>query len=114
MKRILNHVRVIGRLGAAPEVKEMQNGGRLARFSVAVSSSYVTKTGEKVTDVQWHTVLAWGVLANVAERLLQKGTQLTVDGRLSNRSYTNRDGYKVNVTEIIADELFVLQNRNLA
>jgi single-strand DNA-binding protein len=114
MKKIQNHVQVIGRLGAAPEVKVLENGKRYARFSVAVSNSYTTRAGEKVTDVQWHTVLAWGILATVAERLLQKGTQLTVDGRLSNRSYTNRDGYKITVTEIIADELFVLQNRSAA
>jgi single-strand DNA-binding protein len=114
MKRIQNHVQVIGRLGAAPQVKVMENGNRLARFSIAVSNSYLTKAGERVTDVQWHTVLAWGTLATVAERLLQKGTQLTVDGRLSNRSYTNPAGYKITITEIIADELFILQNKTAA
>lgn len=110
MMNIKNHVQLIGRLGANPEVKMLENGTKLARFSVAVSNTYTNKQGEKVTDVQWHSICAWGPLANVAERLLFKGTQVTVDGRLSNRSYTNKEGVKVSTTEIIANELFVLQN----
>jgi len=102
-----NHVQLVGRLGANPEVKIFDNGNKLARFSIAVSQTYTTKGGEKVTDVQWHPVVAWGEMATVAEHILQKGTQVTVDGRLFNRSYTAKDGTKRTSTEIVANELFV-------
>ena len=102
-----NHVQLIGRLGANPEVKILENGTKLARFTLAVTETYRTKKGEKVNDVQWHSVVAWGNLADIAERLLHKGTQVTIDGKLFNRSFTNKEGLKRNITEIVANELFV-------
>jgi single-strand DNA-binding protein len=107
MMNIKNHVQLVGRLGANPEVKVLENGSKLARFSIAVSQSYTTKNGEKVTDVQWHSIVAWGNLAGIAEKILQKGTQVTVDGKLFNRTYTNKEGVKRSSTEIVASELFV-------
>ncbi len=109
--KIRNHVQLIGRLGANPEVKVLENGTKLAKFNLAVTETYTTKTGEKVSDVQWHAIVAWGPLATVAERILQKGTQVTVDGKLFNRSYTNKEGLKRSSTEIVANELFVLQRK---
>jgi single-strand DNA-binding protein len=114
MMNIKNHVQLVGRLGANPEVKMLENGTKVARFSVAVSNYYTNKQGEKVADVQWHAITAWGTLANVAERLLFKGTQVTVDGKLNNRTYINKEGRKVSTTEVIANELFVLQNKPAA
>jgi single-strand DNA-binding protein len=111
MKKIKNNVQLIGRLGANPEVKVLENGSKLARFSVAVRETYVTKKGDKVTDVQWHSIVAWGPLAGIAEKLLQKGTQVTVDGRLANRSYVNKEGVKCSSTEIVANELFVFSTQ---
>ncbi len=108
---IKNHVQLIGRLGANPEVKILDNGTKLARFSVAVTETYTTKNGEKVNDVQWHAIVAWGGLANIAERLLHKGTQVTIDGKLFNRSFTNKEGVKRNMTEIVANELFVFHQK---
>lgn len=107
MTNIKNHVQLVGRLGANPEIKVMDNGSKLARFNIAVTETYKTKSGEKVTDVQWHSVIAWGNLAGIAEKLLNKGTQVTVDGKLFNRSYTTREGVKRTNTEIVANELFV-------
>jgi single-strand DNA-binding protein len=108
---IRNHVQLVGRLGANPEVKVLDNGSRMAKFSIAVIETYTTRKGEKVTDVQWHAITAWNELAGVAERLLQKGTQVTVDGRLFNRVYTNRHGEKCTSTEIVASELFVFHKQ---
>jgi single-strand DNA-binding protein len=105
--KIRNHVQLIGRLGADPEVKVFENGNKLARFNIAVSESYTTREGEKVTDVQWHAVVAWGNLAGIAERILQKGTQVAVDGRLVKRNYVNKDGAKRSASEIVASELLV-------
>jgi len=104
---IKNHVQLVGRLGANPEMKILENGNKLARFSIAVSNTYKNKAGEKVTDVQWHAVVAWGDLATQAEQTLLKGTLVTVDGRLFNRSYMNKEGVKRTSTEVVASELFV-------
>jgi len=111
MMNIRNHVQLVGRLGANPEVKTLENGNKLARFSIAVTETYTAKSGEKVTDVQWHAVVAWGTLAGIAERILQKGTQVTVDGKLTKRNYTNKEGAKRSSTEIVANELFVTQKK---
>ncbi len=108
MKNIKNHVQLIGRLGANPEVKILDNGSKLARFNIAVTETYTSKNGEKVNNVQWHSIVAWGSLANIAERILQKGVQVTIDGKLFNRNYINKSGLKQNSTEIIANELFVV------
>jgi single-strand DNA-binding protein len=108
MTSIKNHVQLVGRLGANPEVKTFENGSKLARFSIAVVETYTTKKGEKVTDVHWHSVLAWGHLATAAERMLQKGIQVTVDGKLFNRTYTNKEGVNRSTTEIVANDLVVL------
>ena len=109
--KIKNHVQLVGRLGANPEVKVLENGSKVAKFNLAVTETYVTKTGDKVSDVQWHSIVAWGSLATIAQRILQKGTQVTVDGKLFNRSYTNKDGIKRSTTEIVANELFVTQQK---
>ncbi len=109
---IKNHVQLVGRLGANPEVKILENGSKLARFTIAVSETYKTKNGEKVTDVQWHSIVAWGSLAGIAERMLEKGTQVTVDGKLFNRSYTNKEGLKRSSTEIVANELFIFHKQS--
>lgn len=111
MMNIKNHVQLIGRLGANPEVKVLENGNKLAKFSIAVSETFTNKQGEKVTDVQWHSIIAWGNLAGIAEKILHKGTQVTIDGRLLNRSYTNKEGVKRLSTEIVANELLVLEKK---
>ncbi len=111
MTNIKNHVQLVGRLGANPEVKMLDNGNKLARFSIAVTESYTTKKGEKVNDVQWHSIVAWGSMAGIAEKILQKGTQVTVDGKLFNRSFTNKEGVKRSSTEIVANELFVISQK---
>lgn len=114
MMNIKNHVQLIGHLGAAPEVKILENGGKLARFAVAINETYTNKKGEKIVNTQWHNVLAWGNLAAIAEKILHKGTQVTIDGKLSNRTYTDKQGNKRSVTEIIANELFVINQQKAA
>lgn len=105
--KIKNHVQLIGRLGANPQVKVLENGNKFARFSIAVTETYTTKEGEKVKDVQWHSIIAWNGVAGIAERILQKGTQVTIDGKLLVRNWVNKAGEKRTSTEIIANELFV-------
>ncbi|MCA6437727.1 MAG: single-stranded DNA-binding protein [Bacteroidetes bacterium] len=107
MTNMKNHVQLIGRLGAEPQVKILDNGSKLTKFSIAINNLYTNKQGEKVNTTQWHTVITWGGLANIAERLLHKGVQVTVDGKLLNRQYTDKTGVTHINTEIVANELFV-------
>ena len=104
---IKNHVQLVGRLSANPEVKLLDNGNKLASFAIAINDTFINKKGEKVSTTQWHKITAWGSLATIAQRILCKGTQVTIDGKLVNRSYTAKDGSKRVSTEIIANELFV-------
>jgi single-strand DNA-binding protein len=111
MMKIKNHVQLIGRLGANPEVKTLENGTKVARFNIAVAQIWSDRNGDRITDVQWHAIAAWGSLATIAQKILHKGTEVTVDGKLFNRSYTGRDGVKRTITEIVASELFVSQQK---
>lgn len=103
-----NHVQLIGRLGATPEVKILESGSKLTRFAIAVNEYYKNKQGKIVSNTHWHNIIAWGSIANVAERILHKGAQVTIDGKLLNRTFTDKEGKKRTVTEIVANELFVL------
>lgn len=111
---IKNNVQLIGRLGAEPQVKTLDNGTKLAKFRIAVTETYKTKSGDKVNDTQWHTIVAWGTLADIAERILHKGSQVTIDGKLFNRSFTDREGNKRTTTEIVANEFFLMNNLKAA
>ena len=108
MKNIQNNVQLVGRLGANPEVKILNNGSKLARFSIAINNSYTNKQGEKVTETTWHNVTAWGSQAAFAEKFLEKGAEVAIDGKLQNNNYTDKDGVKRYVTNIIVNEFTML------
>ncbi|MCA0430469.1 MAG: single-stranded DNA-binding protein [Bacteroidetes bacterium] len=112
MTNIKNHVQLIGRLGAEPQIKILENGNKLAKFTIAINNMYTNKQGEKVKNTQWHNVITWGALANITERLLHKGVQVTIDGKLLNRQYTDKTGITHTNTEIVANELFVHYPKN--
>ncbi len=111
---IKNNVQLIGHLGANPEVKVMDNGSKLARFAVAINETYINKKGDKVTNTQWHNVIAWGNLAGIAETILHKGSRVTIDGKLISRTYIDKQGVKRTSVEIMANELLVINNVNKA
>lgn len=107
MKNIRNQVQLSGRLGANPEVKTLEGGKNRLRFSIAVPEFRKTKDGQKVYDVQWHTVVMWDKMADNAAIQLHKGSEVTIEGRLVKRSYTTTDGQKREVCEIIATGFLV-------
>ena len=111
MNAIRNKVQLIGNLGAAPEVKTLNNGNKVAKFAIATSDFYTNKNGEKVTETFWHNVVIWGKLADIAERYLQIGSQLVIEGKLTNRNYTDKEGIKRFFTEIVANELLMLDKK---
>lgn len=107
MYALKNKVQLIGNLGNAPEVKTTESGKKLARFSVATNESYRNAQGEKVTETTWHNVVAWGKVAEIAEKYLTKGKEVAVEGKLINRSYTDKDGNKKYITEVEVNEILM-------
>ena len=108
MNSLKNKVQLIGNLGNDPEIITMENGTKLAKFSIATNETYKTAKGEKVTDTQWHNIVAWGKLAEISEDFLSKGKEVMIEGRLINRSYENNEGEKRYTTEIKCNELLML------
>jgi len=104
---INNSVQLIGRLGKDVELRTFESGSQLATFSMATNDIYYNNSGEKVEDTQWHNVAAWGKVAQNAEKLLTKGTEVAVGGKLINRSY-EKDGEKRYVTEVHISEFKIL------
>jgi len=108
MYTMKNKVQLIGHLGNAPEVKATVNGKKMARFSIATNERYKNTKGEKVTETQWHTLIAWGKLADIAGKYLEKGREVVVEGKLVNRQYEDKSGQKKYITEIQVQELLLL------
>lgn len=110
MSSLKNKVQLIGNLGSNPEIKNMEGGKKLARMSLATNESYRNAKGEKVTETNWHQVVAWGKTAAIVEKYLTKGTEIALEGKLTTRQYVDKDGIKRYITEIIADEILLLED----
>ena len=108
MNAIRNKVQLIGNLGKDPEIVLLENGGKLAKFSLATNESYKNNKGERITDTQWHNVVAWGKLAEIVENYLSKGKEVAVEGKLTHRSYETQSGEKRYITEVRCNELMML------
>ncbi len=108
MYALKNKVQLIGNLGSAPEIKTTEGGKKLARFSMATNEVYRNAKGEKVTETQWHTLVAWGKVADIAEKYLVKGSELAIEGKLVNRSYNDKEGNKKYITEVQVNEVLLL------
>ncbi len=108
MNALRNKVQLIGNLGQDPEIVTLDNGNKLAKFSIATNETYKNQQGEKVTDTQWHHVVAWGKIAEIVESYLSKGKEVALEGKLTSRSYETKTGEKRYVTEIRCNELLLL------
>jgi single-strand DNA-binding protein len=108
----MNKAILIGNLGKDPEVRTLESGTKLATFSLATSESYVDKnTGEKKTSTEWHNIVLWGGLADVAEKYLHKGDKAMVEGKITTRSYDDRGGNTVYRTEVVGRNMEMLTMR---
>ena len=107
MSNMRNKVQLIGNLGMDPEMKTFDNG-QMARFSIATSEKYTNGKGEQVENTQWHNVVAWGKTAEIAEKYLQKGQQVAIEGKLETRQYDDKDGQKRYITQVVCNELLML------
>ena len=108
MNTLRNKVQLIGNLGNDPEIINLESGKLLAKFSIATNESYKNAQGEKVTDTQWHNVVAWGKTAEIVEKYVTKGKEIAVEGKLTNRSYETKEGEKRYITEVVCSELLML------
>ncbi|MCC6251744.1 MAG: single-stranded DNA-binding protein [Bacteroidia bacterium] len=112
MKNLRNSVRLIGNLGMNPEIKEIANDKKMAKFSIATNETYKNEEGEKVTETQWHNLIAWGNQAKIVEKYLKKGNEVAIEGKLTSRSYNDKEGVKRYVTEIIVSEILMLGSKS--
>ncbi len=112
MNTLRNKVQLIGNLGQNPEIRTFDNGKALARFSLATTDSYYDSNGKKITETQWHNLVAWGNLAKIAEKYLIKGSEIAVEGKLTHRSYDDKEGKKCYFTEVVVSDLVMLRNKN--
>ena len=108
--RGVNLVVLVGTLGANPESKSFPNGGSLCNFSIATSEKWQSKqTGEWIEQTEWHRVSAWGKTVDIIEKLLTKGSHVAIEGKLTHRSYDDKDGNKRYISEVVANELVLLR-----
>ncbi len=108
MNALRNKVQLIGNLGNDPEIVTLESGKKLAKFSIATNETYKNQQGERVTDTQWHNVVAWGKTADIIETYVTKGKEVAVEGKLTHRSYDDKEGNKRYTTEVVCNELLLL------
>jgi len=113
MNALRNSVKLIGRIGQDPEVRNLDKGNKVANFSLATSESYISKDGTKQEQTQWHNIVVWGNLATICEKYLKKGKEIAIDGRITYRQWEDKNGTKHTSTEIVASELLMVGSKEV-
>lgn len=108
MNALRNRVQLIGHLGHDPEIKTLESGKKLARFTVATNENYKNAEGLKTEETTWHNVVAWNSSAEIASKFLKKGKEVAVVGRITYRPYTDKNGVQKSSTEIVVTEILLL------
>ena len=108
MSTLRNKVQLIGNVGQEPTITDLDKGKRVARFTMATNEHYKNSEGERVTNTEWHTVIGWGKLADIIEGFVTKGKEVAIEGKLTSRSYEDKEGTKKYVTEVVASEILLL------
>jgi single-strand DNA-binding protein len=112
MYSLRNKVQLIGNLGKNPDIKTTESGKKLVRLSVATNEMFTNSKGEKVKETQWHNLVAWGKMADVAEKFLSKGSEIAIEGKLITKDYVDKEGNKKYSTEIQVNELLLLGSKS--
>ena len=112
MSSLKNKVQLIGNLGMDAEIVNLESGKKLAKFSIATNEVYKNQKGERVTNTDWHNLIAWGKTAELVEKLLVKGSEVAIEGKLTSRSYEDKDGVKRYITEVVVNEFLLLSGGN--
>lgn len=108
----INKVTLIGNLGKDPELKYFEGNIAKLSFSLATSETYKDKNGNKTEHTEWHNIILWRTLAETAEKLFKKGMLIYLEGKIQTRQWTDKDGQKKNITEIVGDTFLLLNNRD--
>jgi len=108
MNAMKNRVQLIGNVGNDPEIKTLENGKKLAHITIATNDHYKNDKGEKVEQTEWHRVTAWGKTAEIIEKYVVKGKEVGIDGKLTHRSYDDKNGEKRYITEVVVNEILLL------
>lgn len=111
MNSLRNKVHLIGNLGQDPEVRTFENGRAMARFSLATKETYRDSEGKKVSETQWHNLVAWGNLAKTIQKHLVKGSEVAVEGKLTHRIFDDKEGKKRYFTEVVLSDLVMLRSK---
>ena len=104
----VNKVILVGNVGKDPETRYLDESTAITKFPMATSETYKNKAGERVSTTEWHNIVMWRGLAQVAEKYVKKGTQIYIEGRIKTRSYDDAEGNKKYITEIVADQMQLL------
>ena len=108
MNALRNKVQLIGRVGQDPEIINMESGKKLAKFSLATNENYTNAKGEKVENTEWHNIVAWGKTAEILAQFAGKGKEIAVEGKLTTRSWEDKEGVKRYSTEVVCNEFLLL------
>ncbi len=111
MNTLRNSVRLYGNVGQDPEVKSLENGTKLAKFSLATLDKHKDAKGEWVDETTWHNLVVFGKQVDIVEKYVNKGDKLFVEGKLTNRSYEGKDGAKKYFTEVVINEILLGNNQ---
>ena len=111
MNTLRNKVQLIGNLGSNPEIITLDSGKKLAKLSLATNESYKNAQGEKITNTEWHNLVAWGNTADIIEKYVIKGNEIAIEGKLTTRSYEDKEGAKKYTTEVVVNEILLLGNK---
>ncbi|WP_026896729.1 single-stranded DNA-binding protein [Daejeonella oryzae] len=111
MSTLKNSVRLMGFAGNNPEVKIVAENKKVVRLNIATNENYRNSSGEKIEQTQWHSLVFWGKQAEIAEKFIQKGKEISVEGKLTSHSYTAKDGQKKYVTEVLVNEIILLSEK---
>lgn len=108
MNAMKNRVQLIGHVGNDPEIKNLEGGKKVANLTIATNESYKNEKGEKVEQTEWHKVVAWGKTAEIIEKYVTKGKEIAIEGKLTHRSYDDKNGEKRYITEVVANDILLL------
>lgn len=108
MKALRNTVQLIGHVGQEPEIKTLDGGKKMANITIATNEVYYKENGDKVENTEWHRVVAWGKTAEIIEKYVVKGKEIAIEGKLTHRSYDDKNGEKRYITEVVANDVLLL------
>lgn len=108
MNAMKNKVQLIGNVGQDPEIRTLESGRKLAHLNIATNEIYKNEQGDKVEKTEWHRVTAWGKTAEIIEKYVVKGKEVAVEGKLTHRSYDDKNGEKRFITEVVVNEILLL------